>query len=109
VRIQVFNPKDEDEIALINKLQDQFIIKANGAEPPPEFEWDLESLKVLTAQYEKDSTQYSSWKGMMGRDLRGRALDGTFHQTDAPRVEAASSPLFETREPLAKVEPELSD
>ena len=40
VRIQVFNPKDEDEIALINKLQDQFIIKANSAEPLSEFTWD---------------------------------------------------------------------
>src|SRR5512137_266943 len=44
VRIQVFNPKDENEVALINKLQDQFIIRANSAEPLPEFTWDLESL-----------------------------------------------------------------
>ena len=41
VRIQVFNPKDEDEVALINKLQDQFIIQANSADPLPEFKWDL--------------------------------------------------------------------
>ena len=27
VRIQVFDPKDEDEIALVNKLQDQFVIQ----------------------------------------------------------------------------------
>ena len=73
VRIQVFNPKDENEIALINKLQDQFIIKANSAESLQEFKWDLQSLNALTAQYEKDSTQYSSWKGMMGP--RGEADD----------------------------------
>jgi hypothetical protein len=66
VRIQVFNPKDEDEIALINKLQDQFIIKANSAEPLPEFTWDIESLQALTDQYEKEFAQYSSFKGMMG-------------------------------------------
>jgi len=30
---------------------------------------------------------------LLGRDLRGRALDGTFHKTNAPRVEAAS-PFF---------------
>ena len=53
VRIQVFNPKDEDEVALVNKLQDQFIIKANSAEPLPEFKWDLQTLKALTDQYEK--------------------------------------------------------
>ena len=66
VRIQVFNPKDEDEIALINKLQDQFIIKADSAEPLPEFTWDIESLQALTDRYEKEFAQYSSFKGMMG-------------------------------------------
>jgi hypothetical protein len=92
VRIQVFNPKDESEIALINKLQDQFIVKANSAEPLPELRWDLESLKALTAQYEKESTQYSSWKGMMGprgkvdekiRHIAAAAAWGLFPERDA--------------------------
>ena len=92
VRIQVFNPKDENEIALINKLQDQFIIKANSAEPLPEFKWDLRSLKALTDQYEKDSTRYSSWKGMMGprgkvdeksRHVAAAAAWGLFPEWDA--------------------------
>jgi hypothetical protein len=77
VRIQVFNPKDENEIALINKLQDQFIIKANSAEPLPDFKWDLQSLKALTDQFEKESTRYSSWKGMMGP--RGKVDEKTRH------------------------------
>jgi len=77
VRIQVFNPQDEDEVALINELQDQFIIRANSADPLPEFKWDLESLKALTAQYEMDSKQYSSWQGMMGP--RGRVDEKTRH------------------------------
>jgi hypothetical protein len=77
VRIQVFNPKDEDEIALINKLQDQFIIEANSAEPLPEFTWDLESLQALTDQYKKEFAQYSSFKGMMGP--RGRVDEKTRH------------------------------
>jgi hypothetical protein len=77
VRIQVFNPKDASEVALVNKLQDQFIIKANGADPLPEFKWDLASLKALTAQYEKDSAQYTSWKGMMGP--RGKVNEKTRH------------------------------
>jgi len=66
VRIQLFNPKDADEVALVNKLQDQFVINANSRDPLPLFRWDIESLKALTAQYEKDSAQYTSWKGMMG-------------------------------------------
>jgi hypothetical protein len=77
VRIQVFNPRDEAEIALVNKLQDRFIIKANSAEPLPEFKWDLQTLKALTDQYERDSIQYSSWKGMMGP--RGQVDEKTRH------------------------------
>jgi hypothetical protein len=59
VRIQIFNPKDEAEVALINKLQDKFIIKANSAEPLPELKWDLDSLQALTDQYEKEFPQYT--------------------------------------------------
>jgi hypothetical protein len=77
IRIQVFNPKDADEIALVNKLQDQFVIKANSADPLPGFKWDSQSLKTLTAQYEKDSAQYSSWKGMQGP--RGKVDEKTRH------------------------------
>jgi hypothetical protein len=77
IRIQVFNPKDADEVTLVNKLQDQFVIKANSADPLLEFKWDLQSLKTLTAQYEKDSAQYSSWKGMQGP--RGKVDEKTRH------------------------------
>jgi hypothetical protein len=77
IRIQVFNPKDPDEIALVNKLQDQFIIKAKSADSLPALKWDLPSLQTLTAQYEKDSAQYSSWKGMQGP--RGKVDEKTRH------------------------------
>ena len=66
VRIQAFNPADSGEIALINQLQDQFIIKANSADRLPAFKWDAESLNALRAQYEDEAADYSSWKGMMG-------------------------------------------
>ncbi len=77
IRIQLFNPKDPNEVALVNKLQDQFVIKANSADPLPEFKWDRQSLKTLTAQYEKDSAQYGSWKGMQGP--RGKVDEKTRH------------------------------
>jgi hypothetical protein len=77
VRIQVFNPTDTDELALVNKLQDQFIIQSNSADPLPEFNWDIQSLIELTVQYEKDSAQYSSWQGMMGP--RGKVDEQTRH------------------------------
>jgi len=77
IRIQVFDPKDADEINLINKLQDQFVIKANSAEQLLEFKWDSQSLKAWTTQYEKDSAAYSSWKGMQGP--RGKVDEKTRH------------------------------
>ena len=77
VRIQIFNPKDTAEVALVNRLQDQFIIEASSTDPLPEFKWDLESLKALTAEYEKLSAQYSSWAGMMGP--RGKVDEKTRH------------------------------
>jgi hypothetical protein len=61
VRIQVFDPKDADEIALVNALQDQFAIRANGADPWPASGWDATSLQELTARYEKESARYESW------------------------------------------------
>ncbi len=77
VRIQVFNPKDQDEISLVNKLQDQFIIKAGSDDPFPAFKWDSASLEALTVQYRKDSEKYSSWKGMAGP--RGKVDEKTRH------------------------------
>ena len=77
VRIQVFDPKDASEVALVNQLQDQFVISANSADPLPDFAWDLSSLKELTARYEKESAQYVSWKGMMGP--RGKVDERTRH------------------------------
>ena len=66
VRLQVFNPKDPAELAMLNKLQDQFIIKANSADPMPAFKWDVASLKAWEAQYEKDFASYTTSAGMMG-------------------------------------------
>jgi hypothetical protein len=92
VRIQVFDPKDADEVALVNTLQDQFVIKARSSDPLPDFNWDIQSLKALTSRYEKLSAQYSSWKGMMGprggvdettRHIAAAAAWGLFPERDA--------------------------
>lgn len=77
VRTQVFDPKDPAEIALVNKLQDAVVVKANSADPLPPMRWEPASLKALTAQYEKESTKYPSWKGMMGP--RGKVNEKTRH------------------------------
>jgi len=92
VRTQLLNPDDPAEIAVVNKLQDQVVISANSADPLPPMKWDPTSLKTLTEQYEKDSLQYGSWKGMMGprgkvdeptRHIAAAAAWGLFPEADA--------------------------
>lgn len=96
IRIQVFNPKDPNEITLVNKLQDQFVIKANNADPLPDFKWDLQSLKTLTVKYEeefKKFTKYpSDWQGPRGkvneqtRHLAAAGAWGLFPEWDATYI-----------------------
>lgn len=92
IRIKVFDPDDEEELALVNKLQDQFVIEAGSADPLPALQWDLDTLKELTAQYERDPAAYPSWKGMMGprgkmdqeiRHIAAAAAWGLFPEWDA--------------------------
>jgi hypothetical protein len=77
IRIQVFDPHDKEEVAVVNQLQDQFLIEAGSADPVPPYKWDMDSLKALTAAYERDSAEYDSWKGMMGP--RGKVDEATRH------------------------------
>jgi len=77
VRTQLFNPNDPAEIALVNALQDQVVIKASSADPLPPSKWEPNSLQELTEKYELDSANYGSWKGMMGP--RGKVDEATRH------------------------------
>ena len=100
VRNQLINPNDADELALIHKLQDKFIITAKSADPLPDFKWNLQSLTALTSQYEKESAQFSSWKGMMGprgkvdeknRHFAAAAVWGLFPEWDATYLNYSGS------------------
>ncbi len=96
IRIQVFNPNDPDEIALINKLQDQFIIKANNADPFAKPEWDQQSLSALTVKYEEEFKKFakypSDWQGPRGkvneqtRHLAAAGAWGLFPEWDATYI-----------------------
>ena len=77
VRTQLFNPDDPAEIALVNTPQDQVVANAKSADPLPATKWQPASLTALTERYERDSLQYSSWKGMMGP--RGKVDETTRH------------------------------
>lgn len=77
IRLQVFDASDNEEIALLNDLQDQFIVKSISSQEFPQFQWNLESLDSLRAVYNEESSKYSSWKGMMGK--RGEVNEETRH------------------------------
>jgi hypothetical protein len=77
VRIQLFDPNDPTEVALVNALQDQLIIEAGSADPMPPSRWEPDSLKALTTQYEEESKKFTSWNGMMGP--RGAVDEVTRH------------------------------
>src|SRR5262249_33875940 len=70
IRIQSLKPADPADIALINKLQDQFVIKAESADPFPEPKWDKKSLEGRTAEYNKEFAKYGlypdEWMGPRG-------------------------------------------
>ncbi|SDQ57109.1 DUF1254 domain-containing protein [Flagellimonas zhangzhouensis] len=77
VRIQVFNAKDASEIEMVNDLQNQFMVTSISNQPFPDFEWDTNSLDSLRNVYNKESANYASWKGMMGK--RGTVDEETRH------------------------------
>jgi hypothetical protein len=77
IRIQLFDPKNVDEVAAVNALQDKVLIEAASADPLPPNGWDQDSLKALTAQYEKEAAGLGSYKGMMGP--RGTVDEATRH------------------------------
>lgn len=77
IRLQVYDASNNEEIAMLNNLQDQFIVKSISSQEFPEFKWDLESLDSLREVYNEESAKYSSWKGMMGK--RGEVNENTRH------------------------------
>lgn len=70
VRIQLFDPSDIDAVALVNDLQDQFIIDAASATDFTAPQWDQASLDTLRAEYETEFQAFSSypddWQGKRG-------------------------------------------
>lgn len=96
VRIQVFDPNDSAEIALVNALQDQFTISAVSAEEFKQSTWDQDSLNTLRAEYEQEFQNYdrypSDWQGPRGdvnettRHLAAAGAWGLFPEQDATYI-----------------------
>lgn len=71
VRIHLRNPDDPADIALVNSLQDQFVITAESADPFPEPKWDKKTHEKLTKQFNAEFATYDkypdNWMGPRGQ------------------------------------------
>ena len=78
LRIQLYNPLDAEEVAMVNRLKDLFIITANSHDEFPEFAWDNDSLRALHNEYNAEFSKYekypSDWAG-----ARGKVNEATRH------------------------------
>ena len=78
IRIQLIKPGDAADVEMVNKLQDQFIIKAESADPFPEPKWDQKSLEERTAEYNAEFAKYDKYRDEWMAP-RGVANDQTRH------------------------------
>jgi hypothetical protein len=67
IRIQVLDPSDKDEIAMINAIQDKLSIKSETNGEFPGFHWDTESLDKLRDEYKTEAQKLPNYNGMMGK------------------------------------------
>ena len=77
-RIQIMDPDDPDDIALVNRMQDRFTISADSADRFPAPQWDTDSMLALRAGYEKEFQKFDQYEpGWMGP--RGTVNESTRH------------------------------
>jgi hypothetical protein len=77
VRIQIFDPRDPVELALVNGLQDRLAIAAGSADPLPPANWEPKSLQALTDRYNEEAKALAGFKGLMGP--RGKVDEARRH------------------------------
>jgi len=92
-RIQMMDPSDEEELALINDLQRQFKVNAPSADPFPTPVWDKASMLALRETYELEFQQFDQyepdWMGPRGqvneatRHIAAAGAWGLFPEKDA--------------------------
>ncbi|MEM6496102.1 MAG: DUF1214 domain-containing protein [Pseudomonadota bacterium] len=92
-RIQLMDPDDPGDVALVNDLQNQFVIEASSHDLFPEPDWDVDSMLSLRAGYEQEFQQFAQyepdWMGPRGevneetRHLAVAGAWGLFPEKDA--------------------------
>jgi hypothetical protein len=92
-RIQLMDPADPKDVALVNDLQKRIKIEAASADPFPQPQWDKEAMLALRASYEQEFQKFDQyepdWMGPRGqvneetRHLGVAGAWGLFPEKDA--------------------------
>jgi hypothetical protein len=92
-RIQLMDPSDPADVALVNEMQNRFVINASSHDLFPQPDWDVESMLALRAEYEKEFQTFAQyepdWMGPRGevnehtRHLGVAGAWGLFPERDA--------------------------
>lgn len=101
-RIQVMDPADPADLAIVNDMQNRFVIEAASHDLFPEPEWDVESMLALRAEYEREFQKFAQyepdWMGPRGevnnetRHLAVAGAWGLFPERDAVYINYAGPP-----------------
>lgn len=101
-RIQLMDPSDPKDVALVNELQRQITIQASSNDVFPEPKWDRETMLRLRARYERAFQEYAQyepdWMGPRGevneetRHLAAAGAWGLFPEKDAVYINYAGPP-----------------
>lgn len=85
IRIQLLNPNDTAEVAMVNKLKDQFIIESASNDEFKLPNWDKASLDSLRKNYEEEFSKFGRYpdewmgaKGNLNEDTRKLAAAGAW-------------------------------
>ncbi|MDW4500552.1 DUF1214 domain-containing protein [Sulfitobacter sp. D35] len=85
MRIQIMDPDDPEDVALVNDLQNAFVIEASSDDLFPEPQWDVESMLALRAEYEQEFQQFAQYepdwmgpRGEVNEDTRQLAVAGAW-------------------------------
>ena len=99
MRIQIMDPFDPQDVALVNKMQNEFNIKANSHDLFPEPQWDMDSMLALRSGYEVEFQKFDQyepdWMGPRGevnektRHLAVAGAWGLFPEKDAVYINYA--------------------
>src|SRR6056297_4209189 len=92
-RIQLMDPADPDDLAVVNRLQQEFTINAASSELFPAPNWEMESMLALRSEYELEFQKFDQyepdWMGPRGkvneatRHLAAAGAWGLFPEQDA--------------------------